>query len=157
MLVLPTILILTLKNHPKALKICAIILSIIYFSLLFIGTTFSVSIKNNNLSIKPNFTKPWFSMRFLLFNFSKRNTLINLALLFPIGFIVDVFSKNHKILKTVIFSLALSIFIEMSQFILPVSRTTELTDILFNTLGGTISAFYCLFINKLGSNKKSSK
>ena len=61
-------------------------------------------------------------------------------MLFPIGFIVHVFCKNHKFLKTILYSFLISLFIENYQFILPISRTTELTDLLFNTLGGVLSA-----------------
>ncbi|MBR3885130.1 MAG: VanZ family protein [Clostridia bacterium] len=153
MIVLPTVLILTLKNKPKALKICAIVLSVIYFSLLFVGTSFVVKIKNNNLVIYADFSKEWFSMKFLLHNFSMTNILINLILLFPLGFIVDVFAKDKKFLKTILLSFLISIFIELYQFVLPVPRTTELTDILFNTLSGALSATYCFLIEKLKSKK----
>lgn len=149
MLILPTILIVGLKQHQRALKICAIILSVIYFTLLFIGTTFKVYIENNNLVVYPDFTKEWFSLNFLFSNFSLTNILVNLALLFPIGFIVFVFANKHKFLKTILFSFLISVLIELYQFVLPVSRATELTDILFNTLSGVISAVYCYLLEKL--------
>lgn len=150
MIVFPAILLLALKKHQTALKICTIILMIIYFSLLFIGTSFKVYVKNGNLVIHPNFTSSWFSMRFVLFNFSLTNILVNLALLLPTGFIVYVFAKEHKFLKTISFAFLISLFIELYQFILPVSRATELTDILLNTLSGVISASYCCLLEKLG-------
>ena len=154
MLILPTFLIICLKNRPKALKISALVLGIIYFTLLFIGTTFKVYIKNNNLVIYPDFTKNWFSLKFLLSDFSVTNILINLALLFPIGFIVYVFAKKHRFSKTILFSFLLSLFIEFYQFALPISRATELTDILFNTISGVISATYCSTLEKFGCFKK---
>ena len=154
MFILPTILIICLKNRPKALKISAIILSIIYFTLLFIGTTFKVYIKNNSLVIYPDFTKKWFSLKFLLSDFSLSNILINLTLLFPIGFIVYVFAKKHRFLKTILFAFLISLLIEFYQFALPISRATELTDILFNTLSGLISATYCFILEKFGCFKK---
>ena len=153
MIVLPTILILTLKNHPKKLKIVAIILSVIYFSLLFIGTTFKVSLKNGNLSVYPDFTRKWFSLRFLISSFSPINITINLILLFPIGFIVFSFAKKHPFLKTILCAFLLSLLIELYQFILPVARTTELTDLLFNTLSGVLSALYCKLLQKFGGFK----
>lgn len=148
MIVLPTILILSLKNHPKSLKISAIILSIIYFVLLFIGTTFKMSIKNGNLSIYPDFSHEWFSIKFLLASFHPINLTINLILLFPIGFIVFSFAKKQPFIKTIIFAFLISILIELYQFILPVTRTTEVTDILFNTLSGLLSALYCKCLQK---------
>lgn len=153
MLVLPTILVFVFKNRPKALKISAICLSILYFILLFIGTTFKVYIKKGNLVIYPNFTEDWFSMKFLLYSFRPTNLLVNLILLFPIGFIVFTFTKKHKFLKTILVAFLLSLFIELYQFILPVSRTTELTDLLFNTLSGVISACYCKLLQKFNCFK----
>ena len=149
MFILPTLLILCLDSHQKALKICTVILSVAYFILLFIGTSFNLQIKSNNLVIYPDFTKPWFSLKFIPYNFSLSNILVNLALLFPIGFIVSVFSKRKAFLKTILYSFLVSLLIELYQFILPISRGTELTDILFNTLGGVLSGLYCFYLNKI--------
>ena len=156
-LILPTILVLTLKNRPNALKICVIFLMVAYFILLFIGTTFTFELRRGHVSISADFTKDWFSMRFLLYSFKPINLTINIALLFPIGFIVYYFSSEHKFLKTILFSLALSVFIEFYQFMLPIARTTELTDIFFNTLGGFLSALYCVFLQKFGAFKQHKK
>ena len=150
MIAFPTILLFALKKHPKTLKTCTIILSIIYFTLLFIGTAFKVTVLNGNLVIKPNFTQNWFSMHFLTHNFSTTNILVNLALLFPIGFIVYIFAKNHRFLKTILFAFLISCIIEFYQFALPVARGTELTDLLFNTLSGLISVTYCAILEKFG-------
>jgi len=150
MIALPTILLFALKNHQKALKICTIILMIIYFSLLFIGTSFSVTVKSGNLVIAPNFNKEWFSLNFVAHNLSSTNILVNLALLLPTGFIVYIFAKKHRFLKTILFAFLLSLFIEFYQFVLPVSRATELTDIILNTLSGVISAIYCFILEKCG-------
>ena len=156
-LVVPTILVLILKDRPKALRVCAICLMTIYFIILFIGTTFNISLKKGNLKIAADFSKNWFSMRFLLYSFKPVNITINIALLFPLGFIVYHFANKHKFLKTILFSLLLSLFIEFYQFMLPISRTTELTDLLFNTLGGTLSALYCKFLEKFGAFKSHKK
>ena len=151
MLMLPTILVLSLKNHPKTLKICAYILMIIYFVVLFIGTTFKFSLTQGNLKISADFSKNWFSLKFLLASFKPINLTINIILLFPVGFIVYYFANNRKFIKTILFTFLLSLIIELYQFVLPISRTTELTDLLFNTLGGCISAIYCEFLQKFGA------
>ena len=151
--ILPSILALCLKNHPKALKVCAICLTATYFVALFIGTTFKISLKKGALTIFADFTKKWFSMRFLLYSFKPVNLTINIALLFPLGFIVYYFAKKNKFLKTIYLSFILSLFIELYQFILPIARTTELTDVLFNTIGGILSALYCALLQKFGAFK----
>ena len=71
-------------------------------------------------------------------------------MMFPVGFLVYIFSKKHRFIKTILIALILSFVIEFYQFMLPISRTTELTDLLFNGLSGIISAIYCYFLTKLG-------
>ena len=155
MLILPTILFVLLKNKPKALKICAAVLFAVYLVFLFIGTTASISLKSGNVYIAFNFDKEWFSMDFSWFGLTKINTLINLFLLFPVGFVTYVFSNKHQFLKTILFSLAISLIIETYQFVLPIHRNTEVSDVIFNTLSGLISATYCEALNKiLKRNKK---
>ena len=153
MLVLPTTLVFTLKHKPKILKWCTAILLIVYLFLLFIGTAGKISLKSNTLKISFNFTKDWFSLYFLWFNFSKTNVLINLFLLFPVGYVVFTFSKNHPFLKTILLALSISIIVEIYQWVLPIHRNTELSDILFNVISGFISAIYCKLLLTLGAFK----
>ena len=96
MVVMPTILVFALKNHKKTLKITTLIFAILYFACLFIGTTCVLNINSTSTSISFDFTKDWFSIDFLWFDFRIGNMLVNLSMLFPIGFIVYIFS-NRKI------------------------------------------------------------
>ena len=157
MVVMPTILVFALKNHKKALKITTLIFAILYFACLFIGTTCVLNINSTSTSISFDFTKNWFSIDFLCFDFRIGNMLVNLSMLFPIGFIVYVFSNRKPFIKTIIIAFCLSLFIELYQFILPIHRNTELTDILFNTTSGLISATYCYILSKFNAFKKHSK
>ncbi len=153
MAVLPTILFITLKNKPKTLKICASVLFFIYLIFLFIGTTGSISLSGSKLSISLNFNKEWFSLDFAWFEISKTNTLINLFLLFPIGFVVYTFTDKKQFLKTILFSFLLSIIIELYQWVLPIHRNTEVSDVIFNTISGVISAVYLEILTKLTDKK----
>lgn len=153
MVVLPTTLFITLKNKPKTLKICAGIMFFVYLIFLFIGTTGSISLNGPKLSIALNYNKEWFSLDFAWFEISKTNTLINLFLLFPIGFVVYTFTNKKQFLKTILFSLLLSIIIELYQWVLPIHRNTELSDIIFNTISGVISAIYLEVLTKLTDKK----
>ena len=153
MLIVPSILIIVLKNYPKVLKIITLVFSIFYFIALFVGTAAAIDINNNHFSLTFDFSKNWFSLYFILFNFGIRNMLINIFMLMPLGFIVYVFCNNHKIIKTVIFAFLVSLVIELYQFILPIARNTEITDIIFNTLGGFISAIYIKLLDKFLINK----
>ena len=155
MLILPTILFILLKNKPKLLKICACVLFAFYIVFLFVGTTASINLNSGNVNIFLNFDKNWFSLDFDWFETSKTNILINLFLLFPVGFVVYTFSNKKQFLKTILLSLAISLIIELYQFVLPIHRNTELSDIIFNTLSGLISAVYCEVLNKI--SKRNNK
>ena len=154
MLIIPTILVFALKRKPKTLKVTAGVLITIYFGLLFVGTAGKISLSGENFTISFDFSKRWFSADFSWFETSARNVVINLFLLFPIGFAVYLFSPKHAFLKTVIFALAVSIFIELYQWILPIHRNSEISDILFNTVSGIISASYAEFLKKFGAFKQ---
>lgn len=143
MVALPTILVFALKNHQKALKITAIVFACIYFVCVFIGTTCTLDIDWNYTSIGFDFNEPWFSLDFISFEFKPGNIFINLFMFFPLGFIVYAFTQNKPFAKTILFALAASLIVELYQFILPIYRNTELTDIALNTLSGVLSATYC--------------
>ena len=160
MVVAPVILVFALKNYPKILKITTVVLACFYFIFMFIGTTADISMTLSKTTIEFDFTKKWFNINFLLYDFDLDNIIINLFMFFPIGFIVYVFANKKPFIKTIIFAFCLSLFVELYQFILPIERYTELTDIIFNTASGLISATVCHYLSKLGAfkpNKHPSK
>lgn len=157
MLVLPTTLVFALKHKPKVLKWCIAVLFVIYLLLLFVGTAGKINLKNNTLKIDFNFTNDWFSLYFSWFSFSKTNVLINLFLLFPVGYVVFTHSEKHQFFKTVLLALFISLLIEIYQWILPIHRNTELSDVLFNMISGLISAIYCNLLLKFGAFKTNKK
>lgn len=70
------------------------------------------------------------------------DALANVALYLPVGFFaVSVWrSKPHPIVWATVLALALSLAIEFAQLVLPISRSAEIHDVIFNTLGGLIGA-----------------
>lgn len=157
MVIVPTVLVFTLKTHPKALRVATIVFACVYFICLFIGTTCTLDIDLKTVNIGFNFTEKWCSIDFLLMDFRLGNMFVNLFMFFPLGFIVYVFAKNQPFKKTVIFALCLSLFIELYQFILPIYRNTELTDILFNVISGLISAGFCKLLKSRGAFLQTTK
>lgn len=152
--IIPTILVFALKSHQKNLKITAIVFACVYFAILFIGTTCTLDISADNIYISFDFSEPWFSLDFLFLDFSLKNMFVNLSMMFPLGFIVYIFSKNHSFKKTILIALAISLCIEFYQFMLPIYRNTEITDIIFNTISGLISATYCEVLKMFGAFEK---
>ena len=149
--VTPTVLVFALKKHTKALKITTIVFACVYFICLFIGTTAKLEISADKITVAFNFTEPWCSADFLFLDFSLKNIFVNLSMMFPLGFIVYVFSNKKPFVKTIIFALCLSLFIELYQFILPIYRNTEITDLIYNVLSGVVSATYCQILKMYGA------
>ena len=148
-LILPQIVMFALYSKPKALKICAIILFIIYLfaiSLLVFGST---RISNEVLKFNIVQNAEWFSLRFCVASFGKREMLYNLIMMFPVSAFVFAITKEQRFcfkktfFVTILVSLFISLCIEILQFILPFARTTELFDLLTNTISGVFG--YCFF------------
>ena len=152
-LVLPTVLCFALKNHQKALKICTIILAVIFFAFLFIGTSAEVTLENKIVSAHYKFDGNWFNFKFGFGSTGFINVLVNIFLLFPIGYIVFAFSEKHNFLKCVLWALAISLVIETYQWVLPVPRGTEIIDLLLNTASGAVAYLYCKLLSVLGGFK----
>ena len=153
MILLPTILVFTLKSKPKSLKFISIVMFVFYLCALFLGTLTWFNMNGQTVILTLNLsTGEWFSSYFIWYGLGKLNILINLAMFLPVGFFVFTLTNKHPFLKTILLSLSLSLLIEFLQFALPIYRNTEVLDIVLNTLSGLISATYCLILSKLSKN-----
>ena len=70
-------------------------------------------------------------------------------MLFPIGAFVLSQTQKKTLLKTILTALLVSVIIEFLQFALPINRTTELFDIVLNTLSGVIGYAYFYLLLKV--------
>ena len=157
MVILPAFFLVLFYNKPS-LKWITLAFSIIYFIMLFVGVFGKVDIDTQNISITFESNNSWFiASHFSWFSFDTINILLNLFMLFPLGAIVLASTKKHAFLKTVAFSFCTSLFIEFMQFALPINRTVEVTDLLYNTLSGIIGFLFFWLILKLfkKNNQKS--
>lgn len=149
--VFPTAMFLLLKRKQKLLKRLTVVLFFVYLCLLFVGTTATVGIENLDAVIGFDFSNDWFSLSFVAFGLGKLNIILNLFLLFPVGYVVFLFSKKHRVLKTILVAFFMSLIIETYQWILPINRNTEIFDVILNTASGLISAMYCKLISRFGA------
>ncbi len=149
MFALPFIFCLIFKNKQILLKIIISIWFIIYLALLSIGTTANIEIRNSSVKIWYDFSVGWLKLDFSIFSSGTFNIFTNLVMMFPVGFFVFSICEHHPVFKTIILSFIISIIIELYQWILPVSRHTEIMDILLNVASGIISAIYCIILKKL--------
>ena len=93
------------------------------------------------------FNKKWFSGEILwsIFPVDLHEGIINIIMLMPIGlYIGGIFEKPLK--KTTITAFAVSLFIEIMQFVLPIERFSQLSDVILNTLGAVIACLYAMLI-----------
>lgn len=140
-IVLPILIFIFLFKHKKLFKIFTTFYFICYFVSLFILTTAQIKFSNSLVTINLAFDNNWFSPKLIIFGGGTFNIFINIIMFFPLGLLTFWVNKKHKFIYTIIFSFIISVFVETMQLILPVNRTTELFDIILNTISGIISAF----------------
>lgn len=117
----------------------SVIFLILYLITLIIGVWAKVKISNGQVLIAFDYTfsqqKPidWgFSGIKLL------DILINFVMLVPLGVIFSVNCRKAifcKLTIGLVIGLAIGVVIEVGQLLLPVERTPQLSDVIFNSLG----------------------
>ena len=153
--VVPTVIIFCFYKNKKVLKILGIIFFILYCIALACLVFGRFSIKNGVASLWFDFSYPWFSMKFLWFGTGEVGLMYNLFMLIPVGAFVISQTTKKRFLKTVGLSLLISFCIELFQFILPISRYTEVFDLVTNTTSGIIG--YLIFSVVVWLTKKIRK
>lgn len=83
-----------------------------------------------------------------------RETLLNFLAFAPVGIYLGMLLKDKRKksawFKPVLFVFLLSLFFEISQYVLALG-TSDITDLVSNTLGGTVGFFlYCIIGEKMG-------
>lgn len=157
-LIIPTLLIAFCKN-TSTLKIITIILAIIFFACLYICITFKVSYTTGSVKILFKYSGEWANktIAWNALKFGLKDMAINLAMLFPMGAIINVFSnKNfaHTLLLSAVVGVCLGVCLEGLQYVLPVARSVQLSDVIFNTCSVVIGTIYFYIIKKLSNNNK---
>lgn len=131
----------------------------IFILSLLMGVLLDISIKDHICHFSILITTTWFSNSPIIANFDTFGIIINLLLLFPLGFILPLIIPKITFNKVIIFGTSTSIVIEILQFILPIIRYPELLDVLNNTISVILGYLYYLLIFKIRGeiNDKLSK
>lgn len=149
--VLPILLFIFIKNK-KILNTLTITLLLAYLIVLSFGVFANINIVGLDVQIdltpKGEFFKAY---NFVYYNFSPINICINLAMFIPIDMSFYLLFEKQKFIKTILIAILFSVLIEFGQFALPVARTVELTDILYNTISA-ILGFLILWMIDLIKN-----
>ena len=77
-----------------------------------------------------------------------RQVGLNIIMTIPFGFLLPLIKKeNTKLLKVVVYTLLLSLSIEILQPLINGVRSADITDLITNTLGGMIGYIMYLIFN----------
>ena len=150
-LIIPLALIFFIKN-AKAKKICNILYLIIFCLILLVGVFFKIDITKTSTQISLDFSAGFFnkSFNFKFWNFDLQDFLINISMLFPLGYCFNLILKTkYKCLFAFLFGLCVGTFIEVCQFIFPFPRSPQLSDIIFNGLSVFIGSLFFFLIDKI--------
>ncbi len=80
------------------------------------------------------------------------NEMINNCLIFiPVGIYAEMLAKNRKFYQKIILIFLITLFLEISQFILHIGAT-DITDVIMNTLGGMIGILSISMLYKIFKN-----
>lgn len=158
--ILPLLVLLFVKDYKKVKLITKIILGI-YIVILLIGVWTRVEVTRKAVTISLDYTYGFFNKN-IRWGFSKLKTfdiLVNLVMLTPIGISLAIL-KNESLIKlinkSIVFGLIIGVTIELGQYLLPVYRSVQLSDVIFNMLSlvfGVIVGELILLISKRGVDK----
>ena len=151
-LILPSIFLVVFydrERQNKILKIFGIISFLVYCILLSLLVFGKINFDGNSFTITLEKTGEWFKLNFVVASFEWLNIFLNLVMIFPIGAFVFSQSKSNVLIKTILMSFLISFCIETLQFILPINRTTEILDIILNTISGIIGYIYYYLLLKV--------
>ena len=155
-LILPIAIWCIKKDNVK--NILTILFFCMYLIVLICGVFGQLAISENEIIVNFDFSGPWCSktINFSLAKIDTFDLVINLLMLFPVGMIAYYFARKKKwwtkLLLLIVFGLAMGMFIETCQFILPIPRSVQLSDVLLNCVsvfvGGLIACGYLAIIKK---------
>ncbi|MBQ7603120.1 MAG: VanZ family protein [Clostridia bacterium] len=125
-----------------------------YVLVLLIGVTGHIVFDGNVVHVDYSFTKEW-GNKDMSWGFDELSWIdfaLNILMLIPIGAFIASGQKKRKVWQTIILSclvgMLVSLGIETLQYILPVNRSVQFSDTLFNTVSAGLGAIMILaFIN----------
>ena len=115
----------------------------VMFVLYLLALTWVIVYKGNRDLLMYGGEPEYQQISFYLY-FNGRETLLNIAAFIPTGLFLMLMGKNGKVFGAGIIAFLISLAFEAAQYILMVG-TSDLTDLITNTLGGVIGiAVFCL-------------
>ena len=138
--ILPLVLIFIVTNKRKLVGKAKILLAL-YSILIVIGVFTKVVVTKNMVTITLDFSSGWLNkhIKWGIDGLNVIDAIINLIMLIPVGIALYIFYEDTKPLKYIIFialigGLIIGLVIEVLQFILPCTRSVQLTDVILNAI-----------------------
>ena len=141
------ILPVVLKIFFADTKICKILTWIIFifFVIIILCLTLGKVSVDKIVSIYFETSGGWCEKHIYWFDkFEWKDAIINLVMMTPVG--VFIWNNERSFWKNIVFALllgaSLGLLIESLQFILPIARTVQVQDVLFNGISSAIGAIF---------------
>ena len=136
----------------------------LYIVVLFVGVTCHLEFVGTDVDITYKFTKVWGNkdMFWGFTDLTLTDFAFNILMLIPIGAYIASSNKNTNkkwwqvLLYSMIIGLFVSLLIEATQYILPVERTVQFSDTLFNTISAGLGAIMILAFKKVRNKIQKS-
>lgn len=131
------------KKKSVLLDILNVLILSLYLSLIICITLFN----RNRIGLQFFILNPFYEIKEIFINNDVhfiRGTLSNVILYIPLGFILSLNFKKRKIIFSIVFCTALSVVIEILQYVLCVG-CFETWDIICNVFGVVIAVFIFKF------------
>lgn len=149
-------------RNSKTGKVLTTVFAILYVIILFFGITSRIFFKDSIAIIEIGFSTNWCDkvINFSLVDIDKIDLLINLIMLIPVGLVVVYFNRRtliNRFIMLFVIGVIFGIGLETLQFVLPVSRSVQLSDAILNTIsvvmGGILGILYDCVIKYKSRNK----
>ena len=155
--VLPTIVLIFCS--PKAQQVIMCVLVFFFVIILVMGVTFDVEfdLKQVDINFEFNGIALGKKVNWKLISGGVGDIGVNLVMLFPLGAVINLISNKNiwiRLLISIGVGLLIGAFIETMQFVLPVSRSVQLSDVVLNMISLVIGTLYYALIKYL--KQKSS-
>ena len=137
----------------KIQKNITIFLTFIYILLLIWIILFKLQINFSELSYIKNINLiPFHESMFINGHISLKEIIYNIIIFIPLGIYTNIFKSTWSFIKKVLPSLGVSLSFEILQYLFAIGAS-DITDVIENTLGGTIGIFIYILFHKAFKEK----
>ncbi len=161
--VLPLLLLAFMKNG-KAKSAIFSVLTVLYVGVIVVGIISNLEITKTAVTINFDFsgTVGGKTINWAFENLSSYDIIINLVMLFPLGMYIAYFIRHIRPMNSLLIcwyiGFMVGFVLELLQFVLPISRSVQLSDAIFNMIslfmGGFVGTLFTSIATKIYKKEK---